>query len=88
MRSFATVEIIVGPPGEPSTIRSLPCLVTMVGDMAESGRLPGAIALFGPWMRPNPLGTPTLLVKSSISSFMAKPRPLMTTPDPKEKLSV
>ena len=29
-----------------------PWVVTMVGVMAESGRLPGAMALAEPWMRP------------------------------------
>ena len=59
MRSLATVVMMVEPPGEPRTRRSLPgvvapCLptmggsLTMVGVMQESGRLPGAMALAGP----------------------------------------
>ena len=43
-----------------SPARSAPCRPssTMVGVMAESGRLPGAMALAGPWMSPYMLGTP------------------------------
>ena len=39
-------------PGEPRTRKSLPSLSTMVGVIAESGRLPGPMALAGPWMSP------------------------------------
>ena len=35
---WATVDVIVGPPGEPTTARTLPCLVTIVGDMLLSMR--------------------------------------------------
>ena len=55
---MSTVVMMRGPPGEPSTMRSLPSSSTMVGVMADSGRLPGAMALFGPWMRPYILGVP------------------------------
>src|SRR5258706_1161741 len=38
--------MMAGPPGDPTDNRNLPSLSnTMVGDMAESGRLPGAGAL-------------------------------------------
>src|SRR5712672_3376550 len=60
----------------------------MVGVMAESGRLPGAMELAELWMRPNMLGTPILEVKSSISLFRRKPRPSTVTPDPKPPLRV
>jgi hypothetical protein len=62
--------------------------LTMVGVMELSGRLPGAMALAGPWIKPKPLGTPILLAKSSISSLSRKPRPATVTPLPKVKLSV
>ena len=63
-------------------------VVRMVGVMAESGRLPGAMELAELWMRPNMLGTPILEVKSSISLFMRKPRPSTVTPEPKPPLRV
>ena len=60
MMSLATVVMMVAPPGEPRTSSGLPGLhcrlgpgrhcsgwTMMVGVMAESGRLPGAMALFG-----------------------------------------
>jgi len=37
-----------GPPGEPRTRKSLPSLSTMVGVIAESGRLPGPMRWPGP----------------------------------------
>ena len=37
---------MVGPPGVPTTRRSLPPSLTIVGLIADSGRLPGSIALF------------------------------------------
>ena len=87
--SLATVVMMVDPPGEPRTRRSLPSFRTMVGVMAESGRLPGAMELAGPWMRRNMLGTPTLEVKSSISSLRAKARPLPAVmPEPKKAFRV
>src|SRR5579871_4017657 len=66
----------------------VPCVVMMVGVMAESGRLPGAMELAELCMRPYMLGTPTLEVKSSISLFMRKPRPSTVTPEPKPPLRV
>src|SRR5271155_3786681 len=94
MMSLATVVMMVEPPGEPRTRRRLPRryqwlrVVMMVGVMAESGRLPGAMELAELWMRPNMLGTPIFEVKSSISLFMRKPRPSMRTPEPKPPLRV
>src|ERR1700685_2327736 len=55
----------------------------MVGVMELSGRLPGAIALAGPWMRPNMLGTPIFEAKSSISSLSRKPSDADVTCEPK-----
>ena len=60
----------------------------MVGVMAESGRLPGAMALLALWIRPNWLGTPGAEVKSSISSLSRKPSAPAVTPEPKVLLSV
>ena len=84
----STVLMIVGPPGLPVTRISLPSLVTKVGVIDESGRLPGVMELAGPWSRPNMFFTPTLAVKSSISLFMRMPVPGMVTPLPKPPLSV
>src|ERR1700722_19890351 len=60
----------------------------MVGVMADRGRFPGPTELAGPWMRPYMFGTPIFEAKSSISSFIRKPRPSTVTPDPKVLLSV
>src|ERR1700723_4650476 len=62
--------------------------LTMVGVMEDRGRLPGAMALAGPWMRPKPLGTPCLEAKSSISSLRRKPRGETVMPEPKPKFRV
>src|ERR671921_285061 len=53
-----TAEGIRLPPGVPTTIISFPSLVTIVGVIDDSGRLPGATALFGPSTRPYMLGAP------------------------------
>src|ERR1700677_376312 len=60
----------------------------MVGVMELKGRLPGAMALAGPWMRPNMLGAPILEAKSSISSFKRNPRAPAVTWEPKLSLRV
>ncbi len=71
--------MIVLPPGEPTTINSLLSLVTMVGVMELSIRLPGSIAFACPPTRPNIFGTPGLMLKSSISLFSRKPAPATNT---------
>src|ERR1700722_6630340 len=58
----------------------------MVGVMELKGRLPGAIALAGPWINPNMLGTPIFAAKSSISSFKRNPRAPAVTWEPKLSL--
>ena len=40
------------PPGAPMTSTGLPSRDTIVGDIEESGRLPGAIALASPCTSP------------------------------------
>ena len=40
------------PPGVPTTITGLPSLLTIVGLIELSGRLPGAIAFASPCTRP------------------------------------
>ena len=68
------------PPGEPVTRNTWPSLVTRLGAIDDSGRLPGAIALASPCTSPYRLGTPVLMVKSSISSFSRNPvSPAITT---------
>ncbi len=76
------------PPGLPVTMHGLPSLVTMVGLIELSGRLPGAMALVLPWTRPNMLGVPGLVVKSSISSLRKKPVSPAITLAPKKALIV
>ncbi len=48
----STVEMMREPPGLPSTRKVRPSFSTSVGDIEESGRLPGAIAFASPWTRP------------------------------------
>ncbi len=55
---------------------------TSVGDMEDSGTLPGAIALGSPVTSPYALGTPGRAAKSSISSLSSTPVPLATTHEP------
>ena len=69
-------------------VRQMGGALTIGGVMEERGRLPGAMALAGPWMRPKALGTPCLEAKSSISSLSRKPRGETVTPEPKPKLRV
>ena len=45
-----------GPPGEPSTIATLPSFITIVGAIEDSGRLPGAMALAVALHQPEPVG--------------------------------
>ncbi len=80
--------MMVPPPGEPSTSRTLPSRVTMVGVMDESGRLCGAMALASPCTSPNMLGAPGLAAKSSISLFSRKPAPSTVTPQPNQPFRV
>jgi hypothetical protein len=40
------------PPGVPRIIQGLPSRVTMVGDIEDSGRLPGSILLASPCTSP------------------------------------
>ena len=72
-----------GPPRAPVTSSRLPLgSSTIVGDIALSIRLPGAIALALPWINPYMFGTPGLAAKSSISSFRKNPAPATNTPEP------
>ena len=52
---------------------------TMLGVIAESGRLPGWIALESPWTSPYMLGRPGALARSSISSLSRNPAPVTVT---------
>ncbi len=51
----------------------------MLGVIADSIRLPGAIALASPCTRPYMLGLPGAVAKSSISSLSRKPAPVTVT---------
>ena len=55
-----------GPPDAPSSNIGRSPFSTIVGDMLDSGRLPGAIALAADWISPYALGFPGSVVKSSI----------------------
>src|SRR3954470_19016636 len=85
---FATVVMIRGPPGEPITYANLPSFTTIVGVMAESGRLPGPIAFAGPWINPYAFGTPRFAAKSSISLFRRNPNPGTVTFEPNVSFNV
>ncbi len=76
------------PPGVPSTSTVWPSFVTMVGVIELSGRLAGAIAFASPCTRPYRLGTPGLIVKSSISLFSSTPVPAAVTLAPNQSFSV
>ncbi len=88
-RSGTIVVMIVAPPGVPVTRSVRPSgSTTMVGVIADSMRLPGAMALASPCTSPNWFGTPGFEVKSSISLFSRKPAPRTTTFDPNQLLIV
>ena len=70
------------PPGVPITMVGRPSFTRMVGDIDDSGRLPGATALASEPITPKMLGWPGTVAKSSISSLSAKPAPRTTTPQP------
>ena len=79
-------SVMVGmrePPGLPITIATRPFLDRMVGDIEDSGVLPGAIALASAPSRPHMLAEPALAEKSSISSLSTMPVPSATTCAPK-----
>ena len=87
--TWLVAEMMRGPPAAPATICTVPCASsTMVGDMAESIRLPGSILFASPCTRPNMFGLPGCTAKSSISSFIMKPTLARYTPLPHELLSV
>src|SRR6185369_7571087 len=85
-----TVVIIVLPPGVPTTINSLPSFVIIVGVIELNILLLGAIAFASPPTKPNILGVPGLLLKSSISLFRRNPAPFTNTllPNPPFKVVV
>ena len=60
----------------------------MEGVIADSMRLPGAMAFASPWTRPYMLGFPGAAVKSSISSLSRKPAPLTVTALPNPSFNV
>ena len=81
--------MILPPPGEPVTKKSVPSgRLTIVGVMAESILLPGSTPLSSPWTRPKKLGVPGFAVKSSISLLSRNPAPATVTLLPNDKLSV
>ena len=85
----ATVVMMVGPPGVPTTMNSLPPRSrTIDGVIAESMRLPGAIAFASPCTKPYMFGLPGAEAKSSISLLRRKPAPVTVTPLPKPPFRV
>ena len=69
----STEVIIVDPPGVPTDINNFPFFSTIVGVIELSIRFPAAMLFASPPVTPNILGTPGLLLKSSISLFKKKP---------------
>ena len=63
-------------------------MVTIVGVIDDSGRLPGATALANAPMRPKALGAPGCAEKSSISSLRTTPDAASTTREPKSRFTV
>ena len=79
----ATAVMMREPPQPPTSIMTEPSgSSTMVGDMDDSMRFPGAIALASHWTRPNMFAVPGWAAKSSISLFMKKPASGTQTPEP------
>src|SRR5258708_37680360 len=77
------------PPAEPSTSAPPPSGPhTIVGDIDDNMRLPGAMALASPCTSPNMFAAPGAIEKSSISSFSTNPRPGTVTPLPNQALIV
>ena len=83
-----TVVIMRAPPGDPVASICPCCVDTITGVIELNGRLPGAIALASPPIRPNAFGTPGLIEKSSISLLSNTPVPRATIPEPKFKFNV
>ena len=79
---MATEVMMVEPPGDPSTMKSLPSLSKIVGVIELSIRFPGCIELASPPIRPYELGKPGLILKSSIWLFRIIPVPGITILDP------
>ena len=79
---ISTVLMMVRPPGEPVTMNNLPSLARMVGDMLDSGRLPG-MARFGlvP-MLPRSSVISGAELKSPSSLLSRKPAPGTTMREP------
>ena len=80
--TWSTVVMIVLPPGDPVISTGSPSFRTTVGVMELNMRLPGAMALASPPIRPNALAAPGLLEKSSISLLSRNPPPVTTIFEP------
>jgi hypothetical protein len=78
----STAEMMRLPPGEPVTSTGLPSFSTMVGDIDDSGRLPGPGRLASKPTRPKAFGAPGAAVKSSSSLLSSTPVPSATRPTP------
>ena len=78
----STVLMIVRPPGEPRTRTGLPAFATMVGDMLESIRFPGATRFGFVPMSPFSVVRPARGLKSPISLLSRKPAPGTTMREP------
>ena len=61
-----TVLMIVGPPEAPAVSTGRPRCITIIGDILESGRLPGAISLATAPSSLKTLGTPGPAAKSTL----------------------
>src|SRR5262245_56592353 len=84
----STPEVMKGPPEPPAATSGRPSRTTMVGDMLDAGRLPGATALAAVPTSPYVFGTPGATEKSSISLFRMMPVPGTMMPAPNDGLIV
>src|SRR5678815_3124154 len=88
MIASSVCVMMVGPPAAPRLRIGLPFLSTIVGDMLESGLLPGATPLASAPTNPKKLAMPGCAEKSSISLFKTTPVPGTTIFEPKLVLIV
>ncbi len=80
--------MILGPPLAPAVMVVRPSLTRMVGDMLESGRLPGSGRFRSDWRSPKRLASPGMVVKSFISLLRTIPSRGTARREPKLPLMV
>src|SRR5687768_6671929 len=84
-----TLVMMRGPPAAPTSNTRFPfASSTIVGDIDDSGRLPGSILFAMPCTSPYTFGEPGFAVKSSISLLSRNPPFATVTPLPNDVFSV